>query len=95
VSLINLGTRNFFDITIFRTRHISATCTGSYRSTPLMASSAATFLFQMTLSYEIHWQMHLQLQKLVSVLLTTQMLDCVGDLDLILPPFPRVELSLA
>jgi hypothetical protein len=53
-----------------------------------MASSAATFLFQMTLSYEIHWQMHLQLQKLVSVLLTTQMLDCVGDLDLILPPFP-------
>jgi len=54
--LMNSRTRNFFEITIFGTRHISIARTRSYKSTPLMTlilASSATILFWSMLSDDL------------------------------------------
>ena len=54
VYLINLGTRNFFGITMFGTIHISTTCTGSYKFTPSMTLILAFSITILSWSIPFH-----------------------------------------
>ncbi|KAL9397487.1 hypothetical protein Peur_011740 [Populus x canadensis] len=96
---MNLGTRNFFCITIFETRHILTARTGSYKSTPLIAlnltSNAVIFLYSISLEYLILEDLVADVSTSAKAIHYLDLLDLVSTRgDLGLASFPISCLNL-